>query len=110
MTPATHYDESAATHPPQTAFAWTYRTDGQERYEATGPCPVCGCTFTARWPWGQSVTGKGGFDRRREAPDTAQPWAHFCVCRAPHLGRPAGITSGCGAWVTIAVPTAGLPR
>ncbi|MGW7414274.1 hypothetical protein [Streptomyces sp. NPDC054863] len=111
MSPPVPYDPSRSVPTAVTGFVWSLVDGDQAGYQAVGPCPVCGCRFTARWPWGQvSLIKGGGFRRRRKAPDPSLPWPHPCSCDSPHLGRSQSTPSGCGARLKIEVPAGGLPR
>jgi hypothetical protein len=110
MSSVTSYDETVTHGTPVTGFQWIRRRDGQDRYEATGTCPVCRCSMTKRWPVGQYTVAKGGFLGREAAPDSSTPWYTVCTCRSLHMGRPAGEDGGCGAGLFIAPPATGLPQ
>ncbi|MFI0236739.1 hypothetical protein [Streptomyces sp. NPDC016845] len=104
MTAPVSYDADIV-HAPVLTFQWMVRVDGDDTtYEASGACPVCGCTMTRSWTFGQPPVAKGGFLGRRKEPGP-EPYYTECRCRSLHMNRPVSEEFGCGALLAIAPPT-----
>lgn len=96
--------------------SWPWVSIGDDEWEKSGTCLRCSDAM--------AVTKRGAFStvsisedvvaallvRANDGPLASDADGTFfarCNCTGEHLGRPPGITQGCGQWATIEPPPNG---